>query len=195
MVNRKNVSLMCGLRAEVNCALSPFQWDWSRIRDHEARLLLVTERSYPIFGRFDRYEVDLNRGELRKEGASLAIQEQPFQILRMLLQAEGEVVTREQLCSALWPKDTFVDFEHGINTAVKKLRQALEDSAERPRFIETLPRIGYRFIAPVEWTLSRHNASPRPNVVPIATPEPGDTSQEVLRERIRRKTAVAVFVS
>jgi DNA-binding response OmpR family regulator len=93
---------------------------------------LVTDRSYPIFGRFDRYEVDLNRGVLRKEGANLAIQEQPFQILRMLLQAEGEVVTREQLCSALWAKDTFVDFEHGINTAVKKLRQALEDSPERP---------------------------------------------------------------
>jgi len=132
---------------------------------------LVTDRSYPIFGRFDRYEVDLNRGVLRKEGASIAIQEQPFQILRMLLQAEGEVVTREQLCSALWPKDTFVDFEHGINTAVKKLRQALGDSAERPRFVETLPRIGYRFMVPVEWTNSRHGMSLLPNVVAIAPPE------------------------
>jgi DNA-binding winged helix-turn-helix (wHTH) protein/Tol biopolymer transport system component len=144
---------------------------------------LATDRSYPIIGRFGRYEIDLNRGVLRKEGANLAIQEQPFQILRMLLQAEGEVVTREQLCSALWAKDTFVDFEHGINTAVKKLRQALEDSPERPRFIETLPRIGYRFIAPVEWTNSTHTASPQPNVVPIATPEKGDLSQEILRER------------
>ena len=132
---------------------------------------MVTDRSYPIFGRFDRYEVDLNRGVLRKEGASIAIQEQPFQILRMLLQAEGEVVTREQLCSALWPKDTFVDFEHGINTAVKKLRQALGDSAERPRFVETLPRIGYRFMVPVEWTNSRHGMSLLPNVVAIAPPE------------------------
>lgn len=144
---------------------------------------MATDRSYPIIGRFGRYEIDLNRGVLRKEGANLAIQEQPFQILRMLLQAEGEVVTREQLCSALWAKDTFVDFEHGINTAVKKLRQALEDSPERPRFIETLPRIGYRFIAPVEWTNSTHTASPQPNVVPIATPEKGDLSQEILRER------------
>ena len=70
----------------------------------------------------------------------MAIQEQPFQVLRMLLQADGEVVTREELCAALWPKDTFVDFEHGINTAVKKLRQALDDSAERPRFLETMPQ-------------------------------------------------------
>lgn len=132
---------------------------------------MVTDRSFPLSGRFDRFEVDLNRGELRKEGVSVAIQEQPFQVLRMLLQAEGEVVTREQLCAALWPKDTFVDFEHGINTAVKKLRQALEDSAERPRFVETLPRIGYRFMVPVEWTNSRHGMSLLPNVVPIAPPE------------------------
>ena len=151
---------------------------------------MATDRSYPVFARFDRFQVDLSRGELRKEGSSVAIQEQPFQILRMLLQAEGEVVTREELCSALWPKDTFVDSEHGINTAVKKLRQALEDSVERPRYIETLPRTGYRFTAPVEWTHSRHNASPQPNVVPIATPEPSGTSQEVLRERERWKLPV-----
>jgi DNA-binding winged helix-turn-helix (wHTH) protein/Tol biopolymer transport system component len=132
---------------------------------------LVTDRSYRMCGRFDRYEVELNTGELRKDGVSVAIQEQPFQILRMLLLAEGEVVTREQLCGALWPKDTFVDFEHGINTAVKKLRQALEDSAERPRFVETLPRVGYRFIAPVEWTNIRHGISLMTNVVTIAPPE------------------------
>jgi DNA-binding winged helix-turn-helix (wHTH) protein/Tol biopolymer transport system component len=147
---------------------------------------LVTDRSYPIFGCFDLYEADLNRGVLRKEGANVAIQEQPFQILRMLLQAEGEVVTREQLCSALWPKDTFVDFEHGINTAVKKLRQALGDSAERPRFVETLPRIGYRFVVPVEWTNSRHGMSLLPNVVAIAPPETAKAptaSQSTTQER------------
>ena len=77
--------------------------------------------------------------------------DQPLQVLRLLLQAEGKVVTREQLRAALWPRDTFVDFEHGVNTAVKKLRQALEDSAEHPKFVETLPKIGYRFIAPVQW--------------------------------------------
>jgi DNA-binding winged helix-turn-helix (wHTH) protein/Tol biopolymer transport system component len=144
---------------------------------------LATDRSFPVFARFDRFHVDLSRSELRKDGNNVAIQEQPFQILRMLLQAEGEVVTREQLCAALWPKDTFVDFEHGINTAVKKLRQALDDSAERPRFLETMPRIGYRFMVPVEWTNSRHNAGPQPNVVPITTPETGHIPQVVLRER------------
>jgi Tol biopolymer transport system component/DNA-binding winged helix-turn-helix (wHTH) protein len=95
----------------------------------------------------------------------------------MLLQADGEVVTREQLSAALWPKDTFVDFEHGINTAVKKLRQALEDSADRPRFVETLPRIGYRFLVPVEWTNTRSGISLLPNVVPIAPPEGPPASQ------------------
>jgi Tol biopolymer transport system component len=89
----------------------------------------------------------------------------------MLLQADGEVVTRDQLSAALWPKDTFVDFEHGINTAVKKLRQALDDSAERPRFVETLPRIGYRFLVPVVWTSTRSGISLLPSVVPIATAE------------------------
>jgi hypothetical protein len=94
------------------------------------------------------------------------IQDQPLQVLRLLLEAEGKVVTREQLRAALWPQDTFVDFEHGVNTAVKKLRQALEDSAERPKFVETLPKIGYRFIVPVQWvadvsaTVRRHTWCP-----------------------------------
>jgi len=87
--------------------------------------------------------------------------------LRLLLEAEGKVVTREQLRGALWPDDTFVDFEHGVNTAVKKLRQALEDSAERPKFVETLPKIGYRFIAPVEWIADESRRNPQPRVVPI----------------------------
>src|SRR6516225_1856118 len=100
---------------------------------------------------FGRFSVDLSRGELRKSGLRVAIQEQPLQVLRLLLQAEGEVVNREQLCATLWPEGTFVDFEHGVNTAVKKLRQALEDSTEHPKFIQTLPKLGYRFIAPVEW--------------------------------------------
>jgi DNA-binding winged helix-turn-helix (wHTH) protein len=160
---------------------------------------LVTDRSYPMCGRFDRYEVDLNRGELRKDGVSVAIQEQPFQILRMLLQAEGEVVTREQLCASLWPKDTFVDFEHGINTAVKKLRQALEDSAERPRFVETLPRVGYRFMAPVEWTNSRHGISLLTNIVAIAPPEtpkaeiPSQSATPKRRWKLKVSLAVAAL--
>ena len=103
----------------------------------------------------------------------MPIQEQPLQVLRLLLEAEGKVVTREQLRGALWPDDTFVDFEHGVNTAVKKLRQALEDSAERPTFVETLPKIGYRFIVPVEWIADESRRIPPARVVPIG---PGSTA-------------------
>jgi DNA-binding winged helix-turn-helix (wHTH) protein/Tol biopolymer transport system component len=144
---------------------------------------LATDPSHPICARFDRFHVDLTRGELRKEGATVAIQELPFRVLRMLLHAGGEVITREELRATLWPKDTFVDFEHGINTAIKKLRQALDDSAERPRFVETLPRTGYRFIVPVEWTSSRPGASLASNIVPIASPETSIISRPAPRKR------------
>ena len=99
-----------------------------------------------MYARFDCFQVDLSSNELFRSGVRVPIQEQPLQVLRLLLEAEGSVVTREQLRSALWPEDTFVDFEHGVNTAVKKLRRALEDTAESPRFVETLPKVGYRFI-------------------------------------------------
>jgi Tol biopolymer transport system component/DNA-binding winged helix-turn-helix (wHTH) protein len=122
--------------------------------------------------RFDFFRVDLSSGELFRSGVRVPIQDQPFQVLRLLLEAEGRVVTREQLRAALWPQDTFVDFEHGVNTAVKKLRQALEDSAERPKFVETLPKIGYRFIVPVEWVADAGGNSPLPRVVLIAPPGP-----------------------
>ena len=99
--------------------------------------------------RFGLFEADLTTGELRKRGRKVALQDQPFQVLALLLRHAGEIVAREELQRALWPADTFVEFEHGVNTAIKKLRQALGDSADNPRFIETLPRKGYRFIAPV----------------------------------------------
>ena len=99
--------------------------------------------------RFGPFEADLRSGELRRDGVKVRLQEQPFQVLALLLERPGEVVTRDELQSRLWPADTFVDFEHGLNTAIKKLRQALEDSAEAPRFVETLARRGYRLIAPV----------------------------------------------
>ena len=123
--------------------------------------------------RFDSFRVDLSSNELFRSGVRVPIQEQPLQVLRLLLEAEGKVVTREQLRGALWPDDTFVDFEHGVNTAVKKLRQALEDSAERPKFVETLPKIGYRFIVPVEWVADQTRGNPLPRVVPIG---PGPTA-------------------
>jgi len=88
---------------------------------------------------FDQFQVDLTSGELLRSGVRVPIQGHPFQVLRLLLEAEGKVVTREELRQVLWPEDTFVDFELGVNTAVKKLRQALEDSADHPKFIETLP--------------------------------------------------------
>jgi TolB-like protein len=99
--------------------------------------------------RFGAFELDLRSGELRKKGVRIRLQEQPFEVLTVLLQRPGEVVTREELRSAIWPADTFVDFDNSLNTAINKLREALGDSADSPRFIETLPRRGYRFIAPV----------------------------------------------
>ena len=99
--------------------------------------------------RFGVFEVDLRSGELRRNGLKIKLQEQPFQILAMLLEHPGEIVTREEIQRKLWSEDTFVDFEHSLATAIKKLREALGDSADNPRFVETLPRRGYRFIAPV----------------------------------------------
>ena len=98
--------------------------------------------------RFGVFELDLRSGELRKSGARLNLQQQPLQLLSVLLEQPGELVTREELRKRLWPDDTFVDFEHGLNAAVKRLRDTLGDSADSPRFVETVPRRGYRFIAP-----------------------------------------------
>ena len=100
--------------------------------------------------RFDAFEVDMRSGEVRKHGIRLRLQGQPFQVLALLLEHPGDVVTREELRQRLWPGDTFVDFDTGLNSAIKKLRDVLADSAEKPRYIETLPRRGYRFIAEVE---------------------------------------------
>ena len=99
--------------------------------------------------RFGIFEVDAHKEELCRAGIPIRIREHSFRILVFLLQRAGEIVTREQLREILWPADTFVDFEHGLNTAVMKLREALDDSAETPLYIETIPRRGYRFIAPV----------------------------------------------
>ena len=99
--------------------------------------------------RFGVFEVDLRAGELRRKGLQVKLQEQPFQVLSMLLEHAGEVVTREELQTKLWPADTIVDFDHGLNKAINKIRKALGDSAENPRFVETVARRGYRFIADV----------------------------------------------
>ena len=100
--------------------------------------------------RFGLFEFDPHSGELRKQGIKIRLQGQPVEILAMLLSRPGELVTREELQKKLWPGDTFVDFDRSLNAAMKRLRSALGDSAETPRFIETLARRGYRFLAPVD---------------------------------------------
>jgi len=112
----------------------------------------MPEEHHPGAGRlrFGLFEMDLPAGELRKHGLQIRIQEQPFQVLAMLVQNAGKVVTREDLQKKLWPADTFVDFDHGLNKAINKIREALSDSAESPRYVETLSRRGYRFLAEVK---------------------------------------------
>ena len=94
--------------------------------------------------RFGRFEIDSRTRELRKDGVRLRLQEQPFAVLALMLDHPGELLTRDELRDRLWPNGTFVDFEHGLNAAIKRLRSVLGDSAERPRFVETLHRRGYR---------------------------------------------------
>jgi len=120
--------------------------------------------------RFGTFEANLRSRELRKQGRQLRVQDQPFAVLALLLQRAGTVVTREELRERLWPSDTFVDFDHSLNTAVNKLREVLGDSATKPRFIETLARRGYRFVAEVQTegpiepspSLTSGSASPQP---------------------------------
>ncbi len=117
--------------------------------------------------RFGRFEVDPGRGELSCNGEKVRLQEKPFKLLTVLLQHPGEIVSRDEVRRQLWPADTFVEFDHGLNAAVKKLRAALRDSAENPRFIETIPRRGYRFIAPVSFDAEEYPLlSPQPTVAP-----------------------------
>jgi len=132
--------LVLGVRSEVRSLKS------------ERRSLLnygVVPQNRSRIARFGVFELDLSAGELRKSGVKLRLQGQPFQVLALLLERAGEVVTREELQQKLWPSDTFVDFDHSLNTAVNKVREALGDSASSPRYVETLARRGYRFIAEV----------------------------------------------
>ena len=100
--------------------------------------------------RFGVFEIDASTGELRRQGVRVRLNAQPFQVLLLLLERPGELLTREEISRALWPQGTFVDYEHGVNSAVNRIREALGDTASSPRFIETLARRGYRFVAPVE---------------------------------------------
>ena len=112
--------------------------------------------------RFGLFEADLRSRELRKNGRKIPLQGQPFQVFAILLRESGKVVTREELRQEVWPGDTFVDFDHGLNTAVTKIRTALGDSTDSPRYVETLPRLGYRFISPVDKPVSQPASPPAP---------------------------------
>jgi cholera toxin transcriptional activator len=123
--------------------------------------------------RFGVFEADASTGELRRQGIRVKLNAQPFQILTMLLDRPGDLLTREQIAAELWPDGTFVDYEHGVNSAINRIREALGDTAGNPRFVETLARRGYRFIAPVErMTLDQDPPPPTPNA---ATPTPDST--------------------
>jgi len=117
--------------------------------------MATSRNDVPPVIHFSIFEADLGAGELRRNGAKVKLQEQPFRILAMLLERPGETVAREDLRARLWSADTFVDFDHSLNSAIRRLREALGDSAETPRFVETLGRRGYRFIAPVDGGAAR----------------------------------------
>ena len=142
--------------------------------------------------RFGVFELDTDSGELRRHGLKIRLPDQSFQILKELLSRPGEVVTREELRRVLWPMDTFVEFEVGLNSAVRKLREALDDSADNPRFVETVPRHGYRFIAPVAvpaGELVRVQVQPSPAAAPPVAPGPAAvvaSSAEAVASQPRR---------
>src|SRR5690242_15846326 len=152
--------------------------------------------------RFGVFELDLPAGELRKHSIPLKLHGQPIEILTMLLDRQGQVVTREELRQRLWPADTYVDFEHSLNAAIKRLRAALSDSAEKPRYIETLARRGYRYIGPRNGagangaeTLSLAQCAAReavPETVPaaVAQPEGAPVSTVIARPRVSIRRAV-----
>jgi DNA-binding winged helix-turn-helix (wHTH) protein len=120
--------------------------------------------------RFGVFEMDLLAGELRKNGRRIPLQEQPFQVLVRLIENAGQVVTRDHLRQTIWPADTFVDFDHSLNTAVNKIRESLGDSASSPRFVETLARRGYRFIAPVDCASATEASMPVETAVSTSNP-------------------------
>ncbi|MGD0403183.1 MAG: winged helix-turn-helix domain-containing protein [Candidatus Acidiferrales bacterium] len=134
--------------------------------------------------RFGPFEVDLRSGEIHKHGIRLKLQDQPFQVLAVLLEHPGEVVTRDELHQKLWPADTFVDFDTGLNSAIKKLRDVLSDSADEPRYIETLHRRGYRFIAPVENGAAPKSAPSELRVVPVPAPASPKPRQPWYQRRV-----------
>ena len=139
--------------------------------------------------RFGVFEVDLRAGELRKQGVKVKLQEQPFQVLQVLLERPGQVVTREELRKRIWPSNTFVDFDGGVNNAIKRLREALGDQANTPRFIETLPRRGYRFVA------IPNGSSDATPIAPVPAKANGKTSSTSSRRALRLGLGAGLGIS
>ena len=129
----------------------------------------VTARRY----RFGAFEADAAAGELRRQGVRVKLNAQPFQVLLMLLERPGEILTREEISRALWPDGTFVDYDHGVNSAVNRIREALGDTASSPRFVETLARRGYRFVAPVQIVPAEAGSPPESAAPPRPLSETG----------------------
>jgi DNA-binding winged helix-turn-helix (wHTH) protein/tetratricopeptide (TPR) repeat protein len=161
--------------------------------------------------KFGPYLVDLAAGEVRKNGSRIRLQEKPLRVLALLAERQGQLVTREELKKRLWPEDTFVDFETGLNTAVSKLREALSDSADTPRYIETIPRRGYRFISPVEFVNGHRSltatlesaastapatlaTAPAPSADPIAESPTAPGTRSAARTSLRVLIAAAVLI-
>jgi len=141
--------------------------------------------------RFGVFEVDLRAGELRKNGKLIRLQGQPFQVLVALLENTGRVVTRDDLRQRIWPADTFVDFDHSLNTAVNKIRESLGDSASSPRFVETLARRGYRFIAPVDGLLASLPATAAAPAPISTSPVSASPSAASIAETVNAENAIA----
>jgi len=152
--------------------------------------------------KFDEFEADLKAAELRRSGTRLKLQLQPFQVLVALLERPGEVVAREELRQRLWPQDTFVDFDHGLNTAMAKLRDVLGDSAAKPRYVETIAKRGYRFLGQVTAIPGQPRTIPSAPPVPVNEPALGQTAATIARElapasdlpRASRRTARLLFM-
>src|SRR6516164_5274940 len=136
--------------------------------------MAATDPFKPGLLQFGPFEADVQTEELSRQGVQLRLPRQSFQILAILLQKPGQLITRDELQQALWPSDTFVDFDKGINAAINRLREALGDSAENPRYVETLPRRGYRFIAPVTEVKGTEGASPSEDTNPATSARLGE---------------------
>src|SRR5579863_2535225 len=150
--------------------------------------VMASPAPIPARIRFDAFELDAASGELRKAGILLRLQPQPFRVLLLLIERAGQVVTREEIQRCLWKDSTFVDFEHGINFSINQIRGALSDSAEKPRYVETVPRRGYRFIGTLE-----QPSPPQPDLIQETTLPPLEGKPTAARTTRRHWPAIVAL--